>query len=133
MNKIQSYESRIVWEEGVPRVKLQTMVTKEVLTDLPVAALSLPYKRSDKDIFLERELEFEGKTNAEVMNIRLARKAAAGNTDAAKTIQDRILGKPKQQVESHSITETYSQWLDRTAVEQKEVIKEAEINDKRMV
>jgi len=133
MNKIQSYESRIVWEEGVPRVKLQTMVTKEVLTDLPVAALSLPYKRSDKDIFLERELEFEGKTNAEVMNIRLARKAAAGNTDAVKTIQDRILGKPRQQVESHSITETYSQWLDRTAVEQKEVIKEAEINDKRMV
>ncbi|MDP7429978.1 MAG: hypothetical protein QGG97_00350 [Flavobacteriales bacterium] len=96
------------------------MITKEVLVDLPVAALSLPYERSEKDVFLEKDSEFEGMTNAEVMNVRLARNAAKGDMDAIKTLQDRVLGKPKQQIESRSITETYTQYLERLAAAEEE-------------
>ena len=117
-------ESVIVWEDGIPCVKLVEMLEKDNITDLPIAALSLPYVRSDKDIFLERDLEFEGKSNAEVMNIRLARKAANGNIQAIKTITERVLGKPKQQIEKHTVSETYLEWMERKSEEEEELIKE---------
>jgi|TARA_B100001971_G_C18158369_1_gene519937 hypothetical protein len=120
MNEVANYETFITWEDGIPRVELRQMITKEVLVDLPVAALSLPYERSEKDVFLEKDSEFEGMTNAEVMNVRLARNAAKGDMDAIKTLQDRVLGKPKQQIESRSITETYTQYLERLAAAEEE-------------
>jgi len=120
MNEVANYETFITWEDGIPKVELRQMITKEVLVDLPVAALSLPYERSEKDVFLEKDSEFEGMTNAEVMNVRLARNAAKGDMDAIKTLQDRVLGKPKQQIESRSITETYTQYLERLAAAEEE-------------
>ena len=104
------------------------MVTKEVLEDLPVAALSLPYKRTDEEIFLCKDEDLEGLTNAEVMNIRLARRAARGEMDAIKTITDRVLGKAKQQIESKSITQTYTQYLEMVAEEEAALLKEADID-----
>jgi hypothetical protein len=127
MNDLQkSYESFVVWENGVPRVELRQMLEKENLMDLPLAALSLPYLRTPKEVFLERDAEFEGLTNAEVMNIRLARKAARGDTWATKDIQDRVLGKPKQQIEKHTISETYDQFLERKEQLADDYIKEME-------
>ena len=124
LNEVMNCESVIVWEDGIPCVKLVEMLEKDNITDLPIAALSLPYVRSDKDIFLERDLEFEGKSNAEVMNIRLARKAANGNIQAIKTITERVLGKPKQQIEKHTVSETYLEWMERKSEEEEELIKE---------
>lgn len=112
---MRSYESFIVWKDGLPTVTYRRMLTPDTLGDLPIAALSLPYKRSDRDILLDIDTEFDGMTNAEVMNIRLARKAAGGSLDAAKILQDRILGRPKQQVETHTVSETYTQYLERLA------------------
>lgn len=128
-NEIIHYESFLIWDdEGKPSMGFKEMITKEVLEELPVAALSLPYKRSDKEIFLNEDPEFEGKTNAEVMNIRLARKAAQGCMTAIKAIQDRVLGKPKQQIESRSITETYTQYLERIGKEDEDTLREAQVN-----
>ncbi len=121
-NEIMNYESFVDWTDGTPTVVYRQMITPEVLSDLPLAALSLPYKRSEEDIFLGNEEEFEGRTNAEVMNIRLARRAAAGEMEATKLIQDRILGRPKQQIESRSVTQTYTQYLEMLAEEEEEII-----------
>lgn len=126
-NAVINYESVITWEHGEPVVIYKEMLTKEVIADLPVAVLSLPYQRTDKEITLGEDVEFEGKSNAEVMHIRLARRAAAGSMEAIKMLQDRILGKPKQSIESHSVSETYTQFLERKAKEENELI-EAKIN-----
>ncbi|MBT5303851.1 MAG: hypothetical protein HOL31_02075 [Candidatus Scalindua sp.] len=128
MNEIMNYDSFVVWEDGSPRVVYKQMITKEVLDDLPIAALSLPYKRTPKEIMLDEDVEFEGLTNAEVMNIRLARRAAAGEMEAIKTIQDRVLGRPKQSIESKSITQTYTEYLEMVAQEEEELLQEAEIH-----
>jgi len=123
-----NYDTFVDWSEGIPKVVSRRMVTKEVLEDLPVAALSLPYKRTDEEIFLCKDEDLEGLTNAEVMNIRLARRAARGEMDAIKTITDRVLGKAKQQIESKSITQTYTQYLEMVAEEEAALLKEADID-----
>jgi hypothetical protein len=128
MDEIMNYDTFVDWSEGIPKVVSRRMVTKEVLEDLPVAALSLPYKRTDEEIFLCKDEDLEGLTNAEVMNIRLARRAARGEMDAIKTITDRVLGKAKQQIESKSITQTYTQYLEMVAEEEAALLKEADID-----
>lgn len=122
----KNYESFIVWEDGVPTVAYRELLTIDAVSNLPIAALSLPYQRTPREILLAIDIEFEGLTNAEVMNIRLARRAASGDMDATKTIQDRVLGRPKQQIESRSITETYTQYLERLAKDE-ENLKEANV------
>lgn len=126
-NEIINYESIIKWENGEPIVVYREMLTKEVLADLPLAALSLPYKRTDEEILLGLDPGFEGKSNAEVMNIRLTRLAAQGHLDSIKMLQDRILGRPKQSIETKSITMSYAEYLEKKAEEANETI-EAEVN-----
>ena len=121
-NEVRNFTSFVVWEGGVPHVEYRQMVNKDVLNDLPMAALSMPYKRTEQEIFLDIDPEFDGMSNAEVMNIRLARRAASGEMDATKTILDRILGRPKQQIESRTISETYTQYLERIAAEEEEEV-----------
>ncbi len=122
---VRNFESFIVWESGVPHVEYRQMITKDVLNDLPAAALSMPYKRTEQEVLLDLDPDFGRMTNAEVMNIRLARRAAGGCMDATKTILDRILGRPKQQIESRTISETYTQYLERLAAEEEETLQEA--------
>ena len=126
-NAVINYESIIDWGSGEPIVVYREMLTKEVISDLSIAALSLPYRRTDKEIVLGQNIEFEGKSNAEVMHILLARKAASGSIEAIKMLQDRILGKPMQQIKSLKITETYTEYLERITKEEDE-FQEAKVN-----
>lgn len=126
-NAITNYQSFIDWKDGKPVVVYKEMLTKEVIADLPVATLSTPYQRTDKEIFLNIDPEFENKTNAEVMHIRLARKAAGGSMEAIKILQDRILGKPKQEIETRKLTMSYADYLDQIAKKEEE-FQEANIN-----
>ncbi len=126
---IKNYDSFVVWKDGEPEVKFREMLTKNVAAELPLAAVSSPYKRTEKEIFLGIDSEFEGKSNIEVMNIRLARKAAAGDMDAIKLLNDRILGKPKQQIESTRVSMTYQDYLDQITEEENAGIVEADVND----
>ena len=127
-NEIINYESIISWESGEPIVVYREMLTKEVISDLSIAALSLPYRRTDKEIVLGQNIEFEGKSNAEVMHILLARKAASGSIEAIKMLQDRILGKPLHQIKSFKITETYADYLERLTIQENEKMQEANVN-----
>ena len=52
-------------------------------------------------------------SNIEVMWIRLAEKAANGDTGAMNMMFDRILGKPKQSVETASVSMTYQDFLEQ--------------------
>lgn len=54
-------------------------------------------------------------TNGEVAAIRHARKAASGDFKATQDILDRIMGKPKQSVESTTTTLNYLDYLDYLA------------------
>ncbi len=125
---VRNFQSFIVWINGEPEIEYRQLITTNVLAELPLAALSLPYKRTEEEIFLGEDPEFEHMSNAEVMNIRLARRAAAGSMDATKTILDRVLGRPKQQIESRTISETYTQYLERLAAEEEEDIEEASVD-----
>ena len=131
----------IVWgPDGVPRPSSVPALTPQGIGDLSAVALSLPYKLKPLKTFpplskdasavekgrrqleeeeaqreYEDELEFQGMTNAEVMIIRLARAAAAGDKEATASILDRTLGRPKQSVESKSMTMTYADVLKEKA------------------
>ena len=118
----------IVWgPDGVPRPSSVPTISNQGIADLAAVALSLPYKVPPIPSGLseaehlkateayEEELEFEGMTNAEVMIVKLARAAASGNLAATETLLDRVLGRPKQSVESKSMTMTYADVLKEKA------------------
>jgi hypothetical protein len=135
MNDIVHYESVINWSNGEPVVEYKQMLTKGVVGELPIAALSMPYTleeldkvRSETERFLGIDEHLVGKSIGEVMNIRLARKAANGDKEAYRILQDRILGKPKQEVQSTSVSMTYSEYLDNLPEDEEEIM-EANVND----
>ena len=130
----------IAWTpEGLPVPVSVPMLSKAGIEELATAALSLPYKieplvltdippsaspaekariQKENDALEkahESELEFEGRTNAEVMIVKLARAAARGDKDATASMLDRVLGKPKQSVESKSMKLTYEDYLKEMA------------------
>jgi hypothetical protein len=66
------------------------------------------------------ELEFQNPDGTwmscgEVMNIRRARMAAQGDMEAIKQVEDRLLGKPKQQIESLTVSMSLEQFIDSIA------------------
>lgn len=118
----------IVWgPDGIPRPSSVPTLTPQGIGDLAAVALSLPYKIPEVPLNLpdkehqeavarrEDEMEFEGMTNAEVMIIKLARAAASGDQEATTMMLDRVLGRPKQSVESKSMTMTYADVLKEKA------------------
>ncbi len=118
MNEIVGYNPVIGWKNGLPEITYKEMLSKEIIADLPLVAISMPYKRSDEEVLLGIDTDLEGLTIAEVMNIRMARKAANGDKEAFKLIQDRVLGRPKQQIESTKISMSYSDYLDSITEEE---------------
>jgi hypothetical protein len=118
----------IVWgPDGVPRPSSVPTISRQGIEDLAAVALSLPYKIPEVPLNLpdkerqeavarrEAEMEFDGMTNAEVMIVKLARSAASGDPEATSMLLDRVLGRPKQSVESKSMTMTYADVLKEKA------------------
>lgn len=95
---------------GLPVPTNVPALSKNAVEELATTALSLPYEDP-----LGLPSEFDGMTNAEVMMIRMARKAAAGDVDTAVHLLDRVLGRPKQSVESKSLRLTYEDYLKEMA------------------
>lgn len=58
---------------------------------------------------------YEGLSKIEVAQHKLMDKAAAGDTQALQQIENRILGMPKQQVESLNINATLESFLENVA------------------
>lgn len=118
----------IVWgPDGVPRPSSVPTISRQGIEDLAAVALSLPYKIPEVPPNLpdkehqeavqrrEDEMEFEGMTNAEVMIVKLARSAAGGDAEATSMLLDRVLGRPKQSVESKTMSMTYADVLKEKA------------------
>jgi len=118
MNEIVHYSSFINWSKGYPEVVYKEMLTREAIADIPLAVVSMPFERTEEEIFLGIDEDLEGKTIAEVMDIRLARSAARGDKEAYKMLKDRILGKPKQEIQSTKLTMSYTEYLERVAEEE---------------
>lgn len=73
-----------------------------------------PLRDADGE-YLPGEQDFEGMTNGDVMWTRVGRKAALGDMEAANMLLDRSIGKPKQHVESVTVTATLQDFLDQIA------------------
>lgn len=103
----------IEWVNGVPEPVYKN-ITPSSVKQLANTALSLPYQGEyipELDTYII-EPRFQGMSNAEVMWIKMAEKAATGDLKAAEMILDRVLGKPKQSVESATMTMNYTEFLD---------------------
>lgn len=106
-------KTAIEWENGVPKPVYKN-ITPTSVKQLAATALSLPYEGEyipELDM-LYLDPRFEGMSNAEVMWVRMAEKASNGDLKAAEMILDRVLGKPKQSVESATMTMNYTEFLD---------------------
>lgn len=114
----QIYSERYVdWEDGMPVLKYRNVVRKEAINELTRHALSQPYEgewNPEQQCYI-KDPRFEGMTKAEVIEHRLVDKAAAGSVEAIKEIKDRLMGKPKQQVESKNLNISYEDYLAELA------------------
>ena len=107
----------ITWINGVPEPTYGKIVNLQSVKKLAQVAASLPYE-GEWDEELEMyilEPRFKGMSNIEVMWIRLAEKAANGDMGAMSMMFDRLLGKPKQSVETASVSMTYQEFLKELA------------------
>lgn len=94
-----------IGKDGCPYPLLREPVTARRLTTLLCAALSAPYecKRDSEGNIYPDEQQYEGMTKAEVGALKAADGYANGDIDHTKFVHDRIIGKPKQQIESVNV------------------------------
>lgn len=105
----------IKWVDGKPVPTNIEILDKEAVADLPIAVISLPYERSEDEKEFGIDEEFEGMTNGEVALIIQARRASRGDSKALEMLMDRIVGKPKQQIESKNLNLSYEDYLKELA------------------
>ncbi len=114
---MEDVQTIIKWVEGKPVPTHIGIMNKEAVAELPITVLSLPYERTEFEKEMGVDKEFEGLTNGEVALIIQARRASRGDSRALDMLMDRIVGKPKQQVESKNLNLTYEDWLKEKAKE----------------
>lgn len=110
------------WVEDLPRPRTSRTMQKEQLSMLHNAALGLPYRgvwNPATQSYVMDDPAFAGATYGEVMVWKLVHKAAVdGDMPAIKEVLDRVLGKPKQALETKSMTMSYSEFLEASAAEE---------------
>lgn len=117
---VQNVERKLIWENGMPVIRYQNVIKKEAITELTKHALSQPYEGEwdEAEQCYKIDPRFVGMTKAEVIEHRLVDKAASGDILAIEKIKDRLLGKPKQQIESKNLNVTYEDYLNELAREE---------------
>ncbi len=105
----------IKWVDGKPVPIEKPILSKEAVSDLPIAVMSVPYKRTPLEEEFGIDKDLEGMTNGEVMMLQMSRSAARGDHKAADMLLDRILGKPKMVSESKNLNLTYQDYLQEIA------------------
>lgn len=101
--------SEIEWVNGMPRLVYREAYTKPALSALTHSVLALPFVPREGN---EEDQQYIGLTMGEVMLMRQAASASYGDLLSTQYFSDRILGKPKQSVETTSISMTISEYLD---------------------
>ncbi len=107
----------IKWVDGKPVPTEREIITKEAVSELPIAVLSVPYKRTPLEIEFKIDEDLEGMNNGEVMMLRMSRDASRGDHKAAVELLDRILGKPKMVSETKNLNINYQDYLEELAKE----------------
>jgi len=105
----------ITWVNGKPIPTYSDPLNKQQMSDLLTAMLSTEYQGELDPQTGEPcnvDTRFMGMTHAEVMAFRLVEKAAQGHDKSITEILDRILGKPKQSVESVGVRMDYRDYLN---------------------
>jgi len=111
----------MVWDPvtGLPTPSTAPLLTKPQIEETARAAASTLYVPAVDPLtglVISGEEEFFGMTNIEVAQVRRARSAAApGGLAHLESLEDRILGKPKQAVETKNVTLTYQDMLTELA------------------
>ncbi len=111
--------SAIRWVNGMPEPYIQC-INPATVKQLATTAMSMPYEgefNPDTGTYVI-DPKYEGMTNAEVMWMKVAQQAANGNLKAVNIILDRVLGKPKQSIESTTMSMSYSEFLEQLAKQQ---------------
>jgi hypothetical protein len=116
-------------KNGHPYAVLREPTTpKKIVTNI-CAALSAPYEPKcnlDGEI-LPEELKYVGMSKSEVGIDKLANGFAAGEIDATKLLLDRVIGKPKQQIESIQVQIGINEYLTALAEQEKNSQPDAEV------
>lgn len=107
-------DSLVRWVDDVPHPTVGKSLAKQQLAAVQLAMLSAPYLGTyNPDTGLhEIEPGFENTTNFTAAALKLAMKAASGDVQAYNAALDRVIGKPKQAVESVNMSMSYTEWLD---------------------
>lgn len=107
----------IIWKDGLPYPAYADPYTKDVANAVLHTAFALPYEpvTDDEGDMLPGESNYTGMSKGEVAAIRQADAASRGSIQAAEFMFDRILGKPKQAVETLNVNMTYKDFLNTIA------------------
>lgn len=105
------YAALLVWKEGIPYLantpaKISESPREKILSLLE-KSLDLPYDGKDPAL--------QGLTCGEAMVINLTRDASYGSHEARTAILDRLLGRPKQSIESVQLTGDLNSFLSKVA------------------
>jgi hypothetical protein len=100
-------QSVIVWKNNLPVVESREVFPTHDLKTITESIMAEPY-----DDPLGIFPQYAGMSNGEVILRQLIGRAALGCKDATKELFDRLVGKPKQQIESKKMTMTYQDYLD---------------------
>jgi len=113
------FAKEIEWKNGIPCLVFKEAYSKPAMSSLIHSVLALPYEMRDLTHYPE-DAQYEGLTYGEVMIIRRAKSAAHGESEDVDFFADRVLGKPKQSVESTTMSVTFQEYvanLERPAIE----------------
>ncbi len=97
----------IVWKDNIPSVESREIFPTGQLTAVTETILAEPFEDS-----LGLWPQYNGLSKGEVVIRQLIDKACLGGKDATKELLDRLVGKPKQQIESKKLTMSYQDYLD---------------------
>lgn len=99
--------SVIVWKDNLPVVEARETFPVSELKAITESIMAEPFE-DPLGIFPE----YVGLSKGEVVMRQLIDRAALGSKDAIKELLDRVVGKPKQQIETKKLSLTYQDYLD---------------------
>jgi hypothetical protein len=108
------------WIEDMPQPKMSRGMQKEQVQQLHHAAGALPYRGRWDAVSRQYVIDdprFVGATYFEVMIMKKFDRAVEGDAKAESEIMDRVLGKPKQAMETVSMNMTFEDFLLQSAIE----------------
>ena len=100
-------QSVIVWKNNLPVVESREYFPTHEIKSVTESIMAEPF-----DDPLGIFPEFVGCSYGEVILRQLVRRAALGCKDATKELLDRLVGRPKQTVESKKLSLTYQDYLN---------------------